>query len=387
MRRRVLWVATKPPWPALDGGRLLVALTLRALAARGIDVTFVAPCPPAAHAELTARLRGLCRPRLVPVRPGARDVARAWGRGLPLAIARHAAGAVQREVARLVAAGGIDVVHAEQLQALPQCVPARAAGLPVVLRAQNVESDLWARRAAVRPLAAPLLRPAAARLARWEGAAVCEAAATIALSARDGARLRALAGGGGSVRHVAAPFAGSLPPGPPLAGDPAVVLFGSGGWFPNRDGARWFVRRVWPRVRAQLPGAVLHVFGLPGDAPAARVVAHGAPPDSRTAFADGAVLAVPLRVASGIRMKILEAWARGVPVVATAEAVAGLDAAPGRELLVAGDADAFAAAVAALHRDPAARAGLAAAGRAALAERYRPDAAAKALLALYEAVT
>jgi glycosyltransferase involved in cell wall biosynthesis len=65
------------------------------------------------------------------------------------------------------------------------------------------------------------------------------------------------------------------------------------------------------------------------------VETHPAPADSREAFAPGAILVVPLRIASGIRMKILEAWARGLPVVATPEAAAGLEAEDGRELLLA----------------------------------------------------
>jgi len=75
------------------------------------------------------------------------------------------------------------------------------------------------------------------------------------------------------------------------------------------------------------------------------VVTHASPSDSSAVFAAEAVLVVPLRVASGVRMKILEAWARGIPVVTTPEAAAGLEAADGSELLLARDAIAFAFAV------------------------------------------
>ena len=385
MPRRILWVTTKPPWPVRDGGRLLVMQTLRALAARGAEVTLVAPCRADEQEELTGRLRRVCTPQLVPVDSRLLDLVRGCRDGLPLAVARHASLAVRRRVERLVATSRFDVVQAEQLQALPQCGPARAAGLPVVLRAQNVESDIWVREAARRPLLGPALRHEARSLARWEGAAVRAADATVALTADDALRLGTLAGGGATIVRVTVPFAGGLPQGPRLPGAPAVVLFGSHDWFPNRQGARWFVREAWPRVRSALPGAQLHVFGLDaGDA--AGVVAHAAPGDSRTAFADEAIMVVPLRVASGIRMKILEAWARDVPVVATSEAIAGLDAVPGRELLVADDGDEFAAAVGLLHRLPRERRWLAAAGRAALARQNRPEESAAQLLALYAGI-
>jgi glycosyltransferase involved in cell wall biosynthesis len=97
----------------------------------------------------------------------------------------------------------------------------------------------------------------------------------------------------------------------------------------------------------------------------------------------GAVLIVPLRVACGIRMRILEAWARGVPVVATPAAATGLKAQDGRELLLARDAAEFAAAVARLGADRAAADSFVAAGRRALVERHRPDRIASELAAVY----
>ncbi len=69
-------------------------------------------------------------------------------------------------------------------------------------------------------------------------------------------------------------------------------------------------------------------------------------------FPEGAILVVPLRIASGVRMKILEAWARGVPVVATQEAVAGLGVEDGAGYLVAGDGMEFSSAIRRIHKQP-----------------------------------
>jgi len=387
---KVLAVATKTPWPPVDGGRLLLLQTLEGLAAAGAQTTLVAPVDPARDdpARTAAALAHCCEPCLVAAAPAGAvtTLARSAGGRGPLSIARHTLPAVGREVARRLAAESFDVVHAEQLQALPQAAPARGLGVPVVLRAQNVESDLWAAAARWRGgLRGRLLAVEARRLARWEGGAVRRAAATLALTEEDAARLTALAGGAGHVTVVRAPFpAFQTPPatGPRLSGDPAVVVLGSGGWLPNADSAAWFAAAVWPAVVRALPGAVLHLFGGPG-ASTASVVVHPAPADSAAAFAPGAVLAVPLRLASGVRMKVLEAWARGVPVVATPAAVAGLGVEDGREALLAADPPGFARAFARLHGDPALAVRLTAAGERARRERHDPARVTADLLAAY----
>jgi hypothetical protein len=385
----VLVVATKAPWPPIDGGRVLLLETLRALAEAGCRLTLAAPVDPAAFdlRQVARELSPWCVPRLIPAAPLPPVVAKLRSRGAPLSIARHALAAVRREVERLLAAERFDLVHAEQLQALSQAEPAFALGVPVVLRAQNVESDLWAaageRGSGLRGL---LLRREAKRLTAWEGRAVRRSAATLALTAEDADRLRELAGGGARVEIVRAPFP-ELPPGTGrLAGEPPVVVFGSRGWLPNEESVSWFLGEVWPAVRTAVPGAVLHLFGAAEGSETAGVVPHPSPSDSAEVYAPGSILAVPLRFASGVRIKILEAWARGVPVVATPGAVAGLEARDGTEALIARSPGDLAAAIARLHREPALATSLVEEGRRALRERHEPRVVARRQIEAYRAV-
>lgn len=384
---RILWVATKAPWPPVDGGRLLLAKTLEALAAAGHDLTLVAPTAPVAARDRSAEdLCAVCRPVLVPVRrhPPVLDALRAQLRRSPLTVVRHGLPAVRDRVAELLRTESFDLAQAEQVQALGSLEPAFERSLPVVLRAQNVESDLWARTAELETWRRPPLALEARRLAAWEGRAVRRCAATVALTAEDADRLAALSGAAGKVHAVPAPFEEELPAADALPGSPAVVLFGSAGWRPNARGAAWFLRRVWPRVLGALPAARLHVFGKGAGGPG--TVSHPPPADSRDAYPAGAAMAVPLAVASGVRIKILEAWARGLPVVATPEAARGLDARDGEHLLLAGDGEAFAAALGRLHREPNLAATLVANGRRRLRERHAPARVAERLAAICASV-
>lgn len=384
---KILVVATKPPWPPRDGGRLVLWLTLQALATAGHALHLIAPVD-ADDADPTAlaHLRTVCTPQLIPLRPRGWAAAawRAAHEGSALSLARHRHAAIAAAVAARIADWRPDIVHAEQLQALGNCGAASDAGTRVVLRMQNVESSLWQQLARARPLL-PLLAFESRRLRAAEARLLRHVAATLTLTDDDAAALRTIAPqAAANIVAVAPPFPSELPAGPCVAGEPALVLAGSTGWWPNQQGLDWFLADVAPRLRGNV-GVHLHVFGgrIP---PQCDVVAQAAPADSAAAFPEGAIAAVPLLTGSGIRMRILEAWARGLPVVATRVAAAGLAVASGRELLIADSAEAFAEAVQSLQADAALRAQLVANGRAYLRRHHDPSACAAALTQQYRAV-
>ena len=385
---KVLWVATKPPWPPIDGGRVLMWYTLGALAGRRVDLTLVAPADSGGDAQAVAQLESFCRPFLVPAshRTRVSSFARALAKGVPFTIIHHSLDGLRDEVAMLLSRETFDLVHAEQVHAIANCEPALLAKVPIIFRAQNVESDLWESMAARNLALGPLLRREARNLRAWESEALRRSDAAVALTTRDADRLRALTNRPGDVHQVAAPFPSELAPSGhyKLSGEPAVVLFGSSGWAPNSDGARWFIGKIWPGISKRLPNAVLHAFG--GAAIRRRrpdVVHHAAPRESYEAFSRGAILVVPLRIASGVRIKILEAWARGIPVVATREAAEGLEAANGSELMIARDAIEFANAIERVHCQAGLREAVTSRAREKLRAEHDPASIAENLLAVY----
>ena len=389
----VLFVATRSPWPSVDGGRLLMAQTIAGLRGRGHRVTLVAPVP---HGTAPGIPPGPddgdgLRLRFVPVRRRGwiESVVRGWSSHRPTAIERQWHPSMARAVASSLS-DGIDVVHVQQLHALVHADPIAGRSVPIVLRAENVESDLWQQTMARAMGRAAGWWPAS-RLARWERAALERVTSTAAVSPRDAAVLRRLAPLA-AVDVVRIPMPAVLPAGERLAGAPAIVLLASA-WRPNRDGASWFLGRLWPEIAASLPAARLHVFGgLAGASRGPGVEVHSRPGSSIDAFPEGALAVVPVRIASGANVRILEAWARGLPVVATPIAAggvapgstAGAEAGEDAAVAIASTAGEFAAAFRRL-TEPLARAHAVAAGRAALAAHHDPDAMAAGLERVYEA--
>ncbi|MET0226017.1 MAG: glycosyltransferase, partial [Dokdonella sp.] len=153
---------------------------------------------------------------------------------------------------------------------------------------------------------------------------------------------------------------------------------------PNADAVTWFVREVFPRVRAALPEVNFHVIGskVPDTIRALaddHVRVHGFVEDIEP-YMDGSRISVaPLRYGAGVKGKVNMAMSYGLPVVATMIAVEGMHVRSGEDVLVADDAAAFAADVVRLYRDETLWKRLSANGLANVERHFSFDAARDAL--------
>ncbi len=289
-RLRILYVATKPAYPPQDGGRLLIWNTLVELAARGHRVTYVAPDLGSDTTLPLQHLKSVCESvHLVPARPSSIwwAAAAALIARKPLSVLRHTHRTERRVIADLLHTRRFDVIHAEQIQAYYNLPPVDS-GPPVILRAQNVESELWRMVSIRRPHAAWIARDEARKMAAFEARAVREAAATVVLTQPDA---RTLGGGAGpSARRISVvrpPFPATLPScDRPLAGDPPVVLL-TGGWLPNRDSVEWFLADIWPAILDRNPNAHAHIFGGGSRTVDPSITCHASPGRQPTALPPG----------------------------------------------------------------------------------------------------
>ena len=183
------------------------------------------------------------------------------------------------------------------------------------------------------------------------------------------------------------------PVGSPGSAGPPVVLFqGSFGYPPNIDGAEWLATAIVPRVRAAVPATEVRLVGRPATsvscvAPARGRDRRGQVPSMEEELAGASVAVVPVRYGGGTRVKILESFAHRVPVVSTSLGAEGLDVEDDVHLLVADDAEQFAAAVVRVLRDAQLRVRLTEAAEAHYLDRYDGRVADDAVRRLVERLT
>ena len=312
-------------------------------------------------------LRSICHAvHTVPMRRSTWRNLKAAGRGLlsglPIVIVRDEIEEMRTLVRRLAASKTFDAVHADQLSMSAYGMLAAQEGeLPslldehnaIYLLAQRMISDErhWLRRA--------VMAREARAFERYE-ARTCQAYdAVLTVTLEDRQHLLALYPPDQreilSGKFTVIPI--SVDPDeiravPHRPGDaPTILHVGTMFWPPNVAGVIWFAREVLPLIHQRLPEAR---FVVVGKAPPPEVQALAADPrviitgyvaDLEPHLAAADAFVVPLHAGGGMRVKILDAWLWGLPIVSTPIGAEGIELQDGENILLAGDAPAFAAAV------------------------------------------
>ncbi len=426
-RARILFLAHLLPWPLTDGGRIKSYHTIRHLSER-YDVTLMAlvrhECTPSDIAGLTpltelcaggVSLHYLKRSRHADLF----GAARALIMGASFLIARDflpslnnavrgalkgdegAADVALRSSATPTCdpmAGKYDAVHLDHLQ-MAQYIPYDCPPLvKVVLDQHNVEHELIRRLSDV-PDANPAFRWYARmesrKLRAIERDAIQDADATLAVSDTDRDAFRALA-------PDVADRIETVPIGVDTdyfavaerrPGADAILSIGTMSWLPNIDAMRWFaseilplIRRAWPEARVLIVGANPTAVVRTLAERDALITVTGTVPDVRPYAKECGVFVVPLRAGSGVRVKILNALAMGLPVISTTLGAEGIPVTDGVDILLADSPHAFADAVLRVLNDTRLASRLGANGRALVERQARSAAAGQRLHAVYERV-
>lgn len=304
--------------------------------------------------------------------------------------------ALQKKITNLLVEEVFDVIQVQQAYLLP-LLPERTP--PVIVDMQDILSD-FERQAVLTQ------RKASHRLQAWlewqkmkalERRALHRANVFLAVSADDRdlwVHLHSKVATSAN-RVVVVPNGVDIDyfyPGP--EGDQGDRLFFSGSlnYQPNSEAVRWFHREIFPLIQAAREGVSWQIAGW---GPPADIQALNDPPtievtgfveDIRPYFSNSSVVVVPLRKASGTRLKILDAWAMGKAVVSTRLGAQGLHTLDQQNILLADNPQEFAACVLRLLANPAERQRLGQAGRQTVETHYSWNNTAQELDAAYHSL-
>ncbi len=349
---RVLFISQYVPYPPNSGTRIRAYYLLQRLARYG-PVTLLHYTRSDAESAQAEALRPFCEHIVsIPLRRSrSLDIwrlVRSLFMRTPFFILRDDSRFMRRAVFDLANEMDFGVVHADQLN-MAQFAELVGDAARVVDN-HNVLLLLLTRMSATEPnpIMKVALRVDAAKMRSYERKMFTRFDAVLAASEPDAREIRGL--GGEECKPVVVPIGIDCEAMTPILRKPGatdILSVASMGYPPNEDGLIWFVRPVFPLVSERLPGIKLRIVGdkpgrkvqaLTADA---SVVVTGYVEDLQSVVAQSAVFVVPLRSGSGMRVKILNAFAQGIPVVSTTIGCEGIDAIDGEHLLLADTPEAF----------------------------------------------
>jgi glycosyltransferase involved in cell wall biosynthesis len=283
---------------------------------------------------------------------------------------------------------GPDVVHVT-LARMGSYMPAGRAGLHRHIDlVDSLAHNMATRAAAMRQPGRGVFMAEAALMRRYEARLVAEAESASVVSAADLDAEPSIATASVVPMGIDTESIAFHPP--PETAPPVLAFFGNLGYFHNVEPARFLATEVLPLVRRQAPDAELRLIGARPARPVRELaVLEGVRllpdvPDMAEALRSCTVAALPMFSGSGLKNKVLEALACGLPVVSNELGMQGVDgAASGSHFVGAETAAEMAKAALRLFGHPAERARLAGAGRELVEQRYSWASQVDLLMALY----
>ncbi|HUV86011.1 MAG TPA: glycosyltransferase [bacterium] len=381
---KVLLIASEVPYPPTDSNRACYYHLLRRLAGKHEFTVLAMSSADAAGAA--AELEPYVKELVVVPHELKKTVwrrARSLFSSLPFGVRLFRSKEYARALGELLARESFDVIVAGNVNMAQYTVGLE--GTPRVLFPQDAWSLYYRRQMkhAGNPAAFVYSWLQHLKLRRYERRTYGRYDGCIMVAQRDADIVRAVCPG------LPIYFAHSgvdIPPLEDAAKEPHSVVFsGVMDYPPNKDCVCYFANEIFPLIRERVPEAAFHVVGK-NAGPEVRalaekpgVVVTGTVPDLIAYIRRMEIYVCPMRLGSGMKMKIVEALSAGLPVVSTSVGADGMDLlVAGRDFVVADGPAPFAAAVVELLKDEGSRRRFGRSGRTAVKKAYTWDAYAKA---------
>jgi len=365
---RILFLTQIVPYPPDAGPKVKTWNVLRYLVNRGHHVT-LATFFREEEIPFLENLRQLCD-EVIPVpikRSRVADIGywlKSHFTGRPFLIERDDMMAMRKIVDQRISHGNIDVIHADQLSMAQFAFqPKDRASWPVTIF--DAHNAVWtiverSKESSILPLK-PVLALEARRIRQHECQILTEFDHTLAVSEPDKEALLDACPKESQRDKLAEKVAvipiavdtKELTPVKRKMGSKNIFTMGTLHYPPNADGIRWFANEVFPLIQQKMSDVTLTIAGKNPPADFIQmeqenpktIKVTGYVPDLTPYFESAALIVVPVRAGGGIRVRILEAFTRGVPVVTTTVGLEGIEASPGIDVLVEDDVNSFANAV------------------------------------------
>ena len=354
---RVLFVTEFVPLPLNTGGRIRTFHILKQAASRHLVTVITHGAPDEAKSLMDktgARVIGIPYPKCGRMR-------RVLGALTSLAddrpyavVGAHDDSQLRKALAQVVSREEFDLVHLDHLDAAVYAPVLKR--IPMLLDEHNFETRLLKRAASKtkNPILRWYLQGQAERLLHWE-ANICGACSIVTAVSKEDAKEIIKVSPNSQVHVVPNGVDTDFFHMEDRNPQPSSLVFvGSMDWIANVDAIEWFVGEILPL----LPNAHLTIVGRNPSlkvvrlADGKRVTVTGSVPDVRPYMARAEVFVVPLRVGGGTRLKILEAFSVGIPVVSTAVGAEGLGVRHEEEILLGENAEAFATNIRRIQNSP-----------------------------------
>lgn len=374
------------PYPANSGKRIR-SLNLTLPLARRHRITYVAhpSADPTETAEAVAFLRSngietVTVERSLPAKSGCAFYGRLLANlasPLPYSVQVHQSAALRSALRQYAASHAVDLWHCEWTP-YAQSLMGTVAG-PWVAVAHNVESLIWQRyyETEQNRFKRWYIGHQWRKFQRFERRAFAATSTLIAVSEPDAALARSQFGAPRVTVVENGVDTSYFQPDATVRQTNEILYLGSLDWRPNLDAVERLLDRVFPEVRAQVPNARLVIAGrkppawLADRVRASEGVALMADlPDVRPLLRRCGVMAVPLRIGGGSRLKILEALAAQCPVISTRVGAEGLELKPDQDFVEVSTVDQMAGALVQAILEPGPIRDMARHGRGVVMERY-----------------
>ena len=347
---RVLQICNKPPFPPKDGGCLAMRNISCGLITNEIDLSILTietdKHPFDKEEDIPERYQGLLKIESVYVDTSL-NLVDAFSNLITsdsYNVSRFFTPDMDIHLTNILKKQKFDVIHLESLFVTPYIATIRRLSkAKIVLRSHNLEYMIWERLAkkSGNPAKKIYLNVLAKQLKKYELNTLKHVDGIVSISSEDGDKYKKV---NPEAKIINIPFGIDLEeyePGKELKNNVFFHL-GSLSWKPNLEGVLWFLKNIWPTFYDKNPDTTFLLAGreIPQsitemNVPGVEIV--GEVDNAKEFILNSGTMVVPLRAAGGIRVKIIEGMALGVPVISTTVGAEGINCKDNHNILIANE--------------------------------------------------